>query len=166
MRPERCRCVHATATLLLSNQVAAMCNATADVASGGETAFPRSKWLDEERQTAGQPFSKCARGGVAALARKGGLSGAVLRCVALLALCWAVAAPAAARQLGACMPSSGRASTGGWVWDQRLPPTPHPAPPSRAAGNAVLFWDTKLGSMRQDKFSLHTGCPVLEGTKW
>lgn len=74
-----------------------------DVASGGETAFPRSKWLDEERQTAGQPFSKCARGGVAALARK---------------------------------------------------------------GNAVLFWDTKLGSMRQDKFSLHTGCPVLEGTKW
>lgn len=105
--------MHATAMLLLSTQVAAMYNTTADVASGGETAFPRSKWLDEERQTAGQPFSKCARGGVAALARKGGLRGAVLRCVALLALTWAVAASAAARWFGARVTNSGRASTGG-----------------------------------------------------
>ncbi|PSC73401.1 putative trehalase [Micractinium conductrix] len=33
-------------------------------------------------------------------------------------------------------------------------------------GNALLFWDTKVGSMRQDKWSMHTGCPVLKGTKW
>lgn len=33
-------------------------------------------------------------------------------------------------------------------------------------GNAVLFWDTKPGSVKQDKWSLHTGCPVTKGTKW
>jgi prolyl 4-hydroxylase len=33
-------------------------------------------------------------------------------------------------------------------------------------GNAVLFWDAKVGSMRQDKWSMHAGCPVLKGTKW
>ncbi|PRW61425.1 Prolyl 4-hydroxylase subunit alpha-1 [Chlorella sorokiniana] len=74
-----------------------------DVEEGGETAFVRSKWIDKEKQTAGQTFSECASGGVAALARK---------------------------------------------------------------GNAVLFWDTKLGSKRLDKFSMHAGCPVLKGTKW
>lgn len=46
------------------------------------------------------------------------------------------------------------------------PPSTMPMTPPGPAGNAVLFWDTKLGSMRQDKFSLHTGCPVLKGTKW
>lgn len=75
----------------------------ADTQEGGETAFPSGKWIDEEKQTAGQTFSKCARGGVAAQPRK---------------------------------------------------------------GNAVLFWDTKPGSVKQDKWSLHTGCPVTKGTKW
>lgn len=49
----------------------------------------------------------------------------------------------------------------------RLLPPLHPALPGlRSKGNAVLFWDTKIGSMRQDKWSMHTGCPVLRGTKW
>ena len=48
----------------------------ADVELGGETAFPRSRWIDKEKQTAGQPFTDCAKGGVAALARKGGPSAA------------------------------------------------------------------------------------------
>lgn len=47
---------------------------------------------------------------------------------------------------------------------------PPPLPPAClgacSKGNAVLFWDTKVGSMRQDKWSMHTGCPVIRGTKW
>jgi len=66
----------------------------ADAEEGGETAFPHSRWLDKEKQTAGVEFSECAKAGVAALPRK---------------------------------------------------------------GNAVLFWDTKVGSMRQDKWSMHAG---------
>lgn len=74
-----------------------------DVEEGGETAFPHSRWLDRERQTAGAKYSDCAKDGVAALPRK---------------------------------------------------------------GNAIMFWDTKVGSVRQDKYSMHAGCPVLKGTKW
>ncbi|KAI3432297.1 hypothetical protein D9Q98_003857 [Chlorella vulgaris] len=33
-------------------------------------------------------------------------------------------------------------------------------------GNAVLFWNTKPGSGKQDKYSMHAGCPVIKGTKW
>ena len=33
-------------------------------------------------------------------------------------------------------------------------------------GNAVMFWDTKVGSIYQDKWSMHAGCAVLKGTKW
>jgi hypothetical protein len=29
-----------------------------------------------------------------------------------------------------------------------------------------MFFNTKPGSMRQDKWSMHTGCPVLAGEKW
>lgn len=54
----------------------------------------------------------------------------------------------------------------GQVWVGLVLPSTVPMTPPGPAGNAVLFWDTKLGSMRQDKFSLHTGCPVLKGTKW
>ena len=75
----------------------------ADAEVGGETAFPHSRWLDKEKQTAGKTFSECAKDGVAVQPRK---------------------------------------------------------------GNAVLFWDAKVGSMRQDKWSMHAGCPVLKGTKW
>lgn len=75
----------------------------ADAEEGGETAFPHSRFLDKEKQTAGQTYSACAEGNVAAHARK---------------------------------------------------------------GNAIMFWDAKVGSMRQDKWSMHTGCPVLKGEKW
>lgn len=47
------------------------CLPPADVEEGGETAFPHSRWLDRERQTAGVKYSDCAKDGVAALPRKG-----------------------------------------------------------------------------------------------
>ena len=75
----------------------------ADTEEGGETAFPHSRFLDKEAQTAGEAWSPCATDVVAAKPRKGA---------------------------------------------------------------AVFFWDTKVGSMRQDKWSMHTGCPVIKGTKW
>jgi prolyl 4-hydroxylase len=46
----------------------------ADAEEGGETAFPHSRWLNEEVQTAGRQFSQCAKGVVAAHARKGNAS--------------------------------------------------------------------------------------------
>lgn len=45
-------------------------NVPSDAEFGGETAFPRGIWLDEKQQTAGKVFSDCAKGGVAAAARK------------------------------------------------------------------------------------------------
>ena len=33
-------------------------------------------------------------------------------------------------------------------------------------GDAVLFFDTKPDGVRQDKYSLHAGCPVIRGVKW
>lgn len=47
---------------------AALCART-DAEEGGETAFPAGKWMDEKVQAAGQPFSECAKGHVAALPR-------------------------------------------------------------------------------------------------
>jgi prolyl 4-hydroxylase len=43
----------------------------ADVEEGGETAFPQSRWLNKEIQTAGKQYSKCTNGGVAVKPKKG-----------------------------------------------------------------------------------------------
>lgn len=34
------------------------------------------------------------------------------------------------------------------------------------AGTALLFYSLSLDAKVQDTASMHTGCPVLSGTKW
>lgn len=46
------------------------CLGTADVEEGGETSFPRGRWLDEAVQSQ-PPYSECAAKGVAVKPRKG-----------------------------------------------------------------------------------------------
>ena len=93
---------------------------------GGETAFPHSRWLDKEKQTAGVRLSDCAKDGVAALPRKGNASESAVASVSLHGSTWA-----------------GRAVRG--------------EPGGASAWCAVMFWDTKPGSVRQDKWSMHAG---------
>lgn len=86
-----------------SYRVATVLMYLSDAEFGGETAFPRSEWLDEAVQTAGKEYSDCAKGGVAAHARK---------------------------------------------------------------GDAILFWDMQPSGDKLDRYSMHTGCPVIRGVKW
>jgi hypothetical protein len=51
-----------------------------DAEYGGETAFPHSRFLDRQKQTAGQRWSDCAKEVVAALPRKGNASEPAPRC--------------------------------------------------------------------------------------
>lgn len=43
----------------------------ADVEEGGETSFPRGKWIDEAVQTAGKTYSDCGAKGIAVHPKKG-----------------------------------------------------------------------------------------------
>lgn len=116
----------------------------ADAEEGGETAFPHSRWLDKEKQTAGKAFSNCAKDGVAALARKGNASASA----AAHGACHAICSDRTGEKAG----SAGIAVR---CLDSQLPS------PLCLRSAAVMFWDAKPGSMRQDKWSMHTGVVVV-----
>eukprot|EP00887_Chlorella_sp_A99_P002773 scaffold6.g2773.t1 len=75
----------------------------ADVEEGGETSFPRGKWIDEAVQTAGKTYSDCGAKGIAVHPKKGEAGrGALLRRMCPLAAagagsCRTCAAPSAKR---------------------------------------------------------------------
>ena len=33
-------------------------------------------------------------------------------------------------------------------------------------GDAILFWNMVPSGDKLDRYSMHTGCPVIRGTKW
>eukprot|EP00887_Chlorella_sp_A99_P003680 scaffold7.g3680.t1 len=102
-----------------SYRVATVLMYLSDAEFGGETAFPRSEWLDEAVQTAGKEYSDCAKVNEAAL----------------------MARPARAD------------SQGGVAAHARK-------------GDAILFWDMQPSGDKLDRYSMHTGCPVIRGVKW
>ena len=131
-------CLHPAASPLCPG-----CRRGADVEEGGETSFPRGRWIDEGAQ-AQPPYTECGSKGVAVRPRKGDailfyslkVDGA-LRAAALAAR---LGAPRRRSECLRCSPAGRRARRG-----------PAAAPP---AGRS------------KDFYSLHAGCPVAKGVKY
>lgn len=161
----------------------ACCRLHADVEEGGETAFPHSRWLDRERQTAGAKYSDCAKDGVAALPRKGnaimfwdtkvgvGRPPASPLFYARFFMIWE-SKPAAPHATLPCPPFPRLPNTqsaylhetwqhGCLQWQGAVPCRLASGAPASATRASIQHWaqafGLQVGSVRQDKYSMHAG---------